>query len=691
MEAAIKKTIGNLSKYSDIVIAFFVVAIIGVIIIPIPSQILDLLLVLNMALSITIILLTLFTNSVLEFSTFPTLLLITTMFRLALNISSTRLILSEGNAGRVISAFGEFVAGNNYIVGAIIFIIIIIVQMVVVTSGASRVSEVTARFTLDAMPGKQMAIDADLNSGLIDEDTAKKRRNDLQREAGFYGSMDGASKFVKGDAIAGIIITIINLIGGILIFSIREGMGAMEALDVFGKLTIGAGLVSQIPSLLISIASGIIVTRSDDDQSFGESLQGEIFSSSKVILIAAAVMVIIGIVPGFPTIPFLFIAIILGVVGYLLLQNEKTEKEYKERRAETVLENTKPPEPEEGVMTFQVEPISLEIGYGLITLTDEGNDNNIISHIMAVRRQCANELGIILGPIRIRDNLQLNANEYMIKIKGNKIAGGDLYVNKYMVIEPGGSDFEFDGIAAKEPSFGLDALWIDEKDKEKAELTGYTVVDPVVVLITHLKEIIKSHSFELLGRQEVKQLLEGIKDKYNVVIDELIPDIMSLGEVQKVLQNLLKESVPINDMVTILETLADYGTMVKDSETLTEHVRQALKRTVVKPHLNQEGVLSVITIHPDLEEIIGNNIQRSTSGSIPVLEPETITRIFDNIKNVSETLIISGMQFVILASPKIRVALKNLISYTFPHISVLSLNEIPNDVEIEVLGMVEKV
>ncbi len=691
MNAIVKKTLDRMSKYSDILIAFCVVAIIGVIIIPIPNQALDLLLVINIALSIIIILLTLFTNSVLEFSTFPTLLLITTMFRLALNISSTRLILSEGNAGSVISAFGDFVAGNNYIVGAIIFIIIIIVQMVVVTSGASRVSEVTARFTLDALPGKQMAIDADLNSGIIDEDTAKKRRHDLQREAGFYGSMDGASKFVKGDAIAGIVIAVINLIGGILLFSIREGMGAMDALDVFGKLTIGAGLVTQIPSLLISIASGIIVTRSDDEHSFGQSLESELFNSSKVILISSVVMFLIGLVPGFPTVPFLFIAVVLGVAGYLLLENDKSEIDHERAIEETAVAHIRETEHEEGVVSIQVEPISLEIGYELISLTDEGNDNNIVSHIMSIRRQCASELGIILNPIRIRDNLQLEANEYVIKIKGNKIAGGNLYVHKYMIIEPGDSEFEFEGIPAKEPAFGMDALWIDEQDKEKAEIVGYTVVEPVVVLITQLKEIIKSHSHELLGRQEVKQLLEGIKEKYNVVIDELIPDIMTLGEVQKVLQNLLKENIPVNDLVTILETLADNGAMIKDAEVLTEYVRQALKRTIVKPHINQEEVLSVITIHPDLEEMLSDNIQRSAAGSIPVLEHDVITRILENIKNTSENLLLNGIEFVILVSPKVRVGLKNLISYTFPQMAVLSLSEVPNDVEIEVVGMIEKV
>lgn len=683
------------NKNIEIIIAFVIVAIIGIIIVPMSSFVLDLLLVLNITMGIIILLLTLFTRTVLEFSTFPTLLLVTTMFRLALNISSTRLILSDGDAGKVIDAFANFVTGNNYIVGSVIFIIIVIVQMVVVTSGASRVSEVSARFTLDAMPGKQMAIDADLNSGLISETDAKKKRKDLQREADFYGSMDGASKFVKGDAIAGILITIINLIGGILIFSMQYGMTAMEALDKFGRLTIGDGLVSQMPALLISIASGILVTRSEDDHGFGESVTEELFGFSKVIMLASVVIFLISLVPAFPTVPFLTVALILGSIGYILLENEKILAVETEKNAAALMEqNTsmeRDKEKEEGILNFQVEPIAIEIGYGLISLVDEGNSDNLVEHISAIRKQCAMEMGIIVNPIRIRDNLHLQPNQYIIKIKGNEVARGNIYTNKALVIDPGGGIEGIEGEETTEPAFGLPALWVDEGNRDIAELKGYTVIDPVIVLVTHLKEIIKHNSFELMGRQEVKQLLESIKEKYNVVIDELIPDIMTLGEVQKVLQNLLKEEVPINDLVTILEVLADQGTVTKDTELLTEHVRHGLQRTIVNKYLSEEGVLNVVTLNPQLEDIIGKNIQKTISGSIPILDPNTITKIFDNVKKVEEMLIATGVQPLILTSPNIRVAFKNLISFNFPNINVLSLNDVPNDVEIEALGMVENI
>lgn len=690
MAGILRKIITLSNQYIEYVVAFTVIAVIGIIIIPMPAPLLDLLLVFNITLSVIMFLLTLFTKNVLEFSTFPTLLLITTMLRLSLNISSTRLILSEGYAGQVIDAFANFVTGNNYIVGAVIFIIIVIVQMIVVTSGASRVSEVSARFTLDAMPGKQMAIDADLNSGTITEAIAKKRRQDLQREASFYGAMDGASKFVKGDAIASIIITLINLVGGVLIYGVQSGIGVVEALNVFGKLTIGDGLVSQIPSLLISVASGILVTRSDDGLDFGTSVVGELFGVSKAIMVAAVILLLIALVPAFPTLPFLIVALILGGLGYLLMENEKNENELAMTKVESQKETSNSGEREENIATYQVEPISLEIGYGLISLVDEGNDDNLINHITAIRRQCASEMGIMVNPIRIRDNLQLGPNEYTIKIKGNKVAGGELYTQRYLIIDPGNSDFELDGIPTKEPSFGLDALWIEEANREKADLKGYTIVEPVTVLVTHLKEVIKKNSAELLGRQEVKQLLEGIKERYNVVVDELIPDILSLGEVQKVLQNLLKENVPIYDLVTILEALADNGMMTKDIEVLTEQVRYTLRRTIVKNYLNRDGVLMVMTVHPDLEELIGNNIQKSMSGSIPVLQPDIIHKVFDNINHSINSLMINGIEPIILTSPKIRIAFRNLISFTFPNVPVLSLHEIPNDIEIEAVGQVEK-
>jgi len=689
MPSFMKDIFNFVNKYIEIAIAFTIVAVIGIIIIPMPSAVLDFLLVINISLGVIILLLTLFTRHVLEFSTFPTLLLITTMFRLALNISSTRLILSYGDAGKVIDSFANFVTGNNYIVGGIIFVIIVIVQMVVVTNGASRVSEVAARFTLDAMPGKQMAIDADLNTGIITEEEAKKRRQDLQREADFYGAMDGASKFVKGDAIAGIIITIVNLLGGILLFSVQGGLGVMEALDKFGKLTIGDGLVSQVPALLISIASGILVTRSEDEHGFGETVTEELFGFYRVIMVGAAIILIISFVPAFTSLPFLIVGLVLGSISYLLMENEKAELALEMAEAEASVSPVK--EREEGVMTFQVEPIALEIGYGIIPLVDEGNHDNLINHISSIRKQCANEMGIIVNPIRIRDNLQLGANEYVIKIRGNEIGRGEIHLNKYLVIDPGVEDFDIEGIPTKEPAFGLDAIWVDEKDREKIDLLGYTIVDPATVLVTHLKEVIRNHSHELLGRQEVQQLLEGIKERYNVVVDELIPDILSLGEVQKVLQNLLKEDIPINDLVTILEVLADNGTKTKDIEMLTEYVRHALNRTIVNKYVNDKGVLTVITIHPDLEELIANNIQKTMSGSIPVLKPDIITRIFDNINDLNNALLSQGIQGVILSSPNIRVAFRNLISFNFPGLPVLSLNDVPNDVEIEAVGMVDKV
>lgn len=683
---------GKLTKSLDVIIAFFVVAILGMIIIPLPSPMLDFMLVVNIALSITILLLTLFSKSVLEFSTFPTLLLITTMFRLALNISSTRLILTVGEAGTVIDTFANFVAGNNIVVGAVIFIIIVIIQMMVVTNGASRVSEVSARFTLDAMPGKQMSIDADLNSGLINEDQAKSRRSDLERETQFFGAMDGASKFVKGDAIAGIIITVINLIGGIVIHTVQSDMAIMEALNQFGKLTIGDGLVSQIPSLLISVASGILVTRSGSNTGFGSAVGKELFHAPKVMLMLSAILVLFAIIPGFPTLPFLLLGVAAGVGGYLTLENEKHQQssdQADEMKSKDALRARQEKSEEESVFSFQVDPISVEIGYGLIPIADDTQDNNLMNHISNIRKQSAHELGILLSPIRIRDNLQLKANDYLIKIKGNTVARGELFLDKYMIVDPGETDFDFDGIPTKEPAFGLDAMWVDEADRESADLRGYTVVEPLTVLVTHLKETIYKSSYELLGRQEVKQLLEGIKDKYGVVIDELIPDILRLGEVQKVLQNLLKENIPINDLVTILETLADYGNTTKDAEMLTEYVRQALSRTVVKQYLDENDTLQVVTILPDTEELISRSIQKSSAGSIPVLQSDIVTKIFDSITATHNQLTMKGIPHVLLASPKIRPAMKNLISYNFPDLAVLSLNEVPNDVPIETVGIIE--
>ena len=678
----------------DIGVSIFVILILAMIIIPLPSVLLDFMLIFNLALSITILLLTMFTKNVLEFSSFPTILLITTMYRLGLNISSTRLILTEGEAGKVIDTFANLVAGNNMIVGTVIFIIIFLIQMIVVTSGSSRVSEVSARFTLDAMPGKQMSIDSDLNSGLITEEDARKRRSNLERETQFFGAMDGASKFVKGDATAGIIITIINLIGGVLIFSTQHGLGIMEALNQFGKLTIGDGLVSQIPSLLISIASGILVTRSGSMGSFGSSLIPEILSTPSVLFLLSGVMTVFAFIPGFPSFPFILLAVLAGITGYLVrkgLHAEKRDAILDEQKNIAARRSTQEKDRDEAIAPFQVDPISIEIGYGLIGIADETKDQNIMNQVLIIRRQCAQELGIILGPIRIRDNLQLGVNEYVVKIKGNVQARGELYLDKYMLLIPDEEDVPFQGIPTKEPSFGLDALWVENSDREMADLRGFTIVDPLTVLVTHLKETIIKNCHTMLGRQEVKQLLESMKDKYNVVIDELIPDILRLGEVQKVLQNLLKENVPITDMVTILETLADFGNTVKDTELLTEYVRQALKETIVQPYLDSQDVLHVVTVHPNTEEMLSRSIQKSSSGSIPVLQGDIITQLFDSIKQIHFQLEGQGIPHILLVSPKNRPALKNLISFNFPDLAVLSLNEVPNEVGIETEGMVDSI
>ncbi|WP_414840632.1 flagellar biosynthesis protein FlhA [Enterococcus saccharolyticus] len=677
-------------SYADVIISFIVVGIIGLIIVPLPAAVLDFLIIVNLTIGFNILLITLFTKNVLEFSTFPTVLLITTMFRLGLNLASTRLILTQGNAGHIIDAFANVVTGSNYIVGIILFIIITIVQLVVVTNGAGRVSEVSARFTLDAMPGKQMAIDSDLNSGLITEDQARQRRKDLQREADFFGSMDGASKFVKGDAMAGIMITLINLIGGAVIFSLNGELTIGEAFAQFGKLSIGDGLVSSIPALLISVASGVIVTRSDNSRSFGADLASDFTRNPALFRIIAVILFILAIVPGFPFLPFVFIgAALIGLSFFIKQQEEKAIIEQKKEEQKLALQRKKEQqEEEESVSAFQVEPISIEIGYALIPMVDSSVDNSLMNRIVAIRKQSAHELGILVNPVRIRDNLYLEPNNYSIKIRGNEVGSGEIYPNKFMIISQG-EPFPFEGQLTKEPAFNLDAMWIDEKDRDAADLQGFTIIEPLTVIATHLKEIIYNHASELLGRQEVKKLLEGIKDQYNVVIDELIPDIMRLGEVQKVLQNLLDEQIPINDLASILETLADYGLVTKDVETLTEYVRQSLKRTISTKYADGNHSINVVVIHPKVEDIIMQSIQKTATGSYPVLKPETVSQILESLGHTHQRLMMENIPHVILASPKIRLAFRKLISFNFPDIAVLSLNEIPNEMMIETVGSLE--
>lgn len=674
-------------KNTDVFIALAIIFIILMIIIPLPPVFLDLLIAFNLAFSIIVVLLTMFTKEVLDFSVFPTLLLVATLFRLGINISATTLILTKGQGTTIIKAFGNSVIRGNYIVGFIVFLIIIVVQFVVITSGAGRVSEVTARFTLDAMPGKQMSIDADMNAGIISEAEAKIRRRKLQQEADFYGSMDGASKFVKGDAIAGIIIVIINLLGGILIGALFLGKSIMDALTTYALLTIGNGLVTQVPALLISTASGIIVTRSDDDSTLGQSLARQLTAYPKVLASAAIVLGVLGLIPKLPHLIFFALAAICGLGAYYSSNKDKTSEKGEESAPKETSDLRK--EPENVLNLLNIEALEIEIGYGLIPLADNSSGGDLLDRIAAVRRQCAIDMGIIVQPIRIRDNLQLATNEYSIKLKGTVVASGEILCNHYLAIDSSGEGLPLEGIKAVEPTFGLPALWIPDSRKEEAELLGITVVDPTTVMVTHLAETIKKYAHELLGRQEVKMLIDNLKENYGAVVEELIPGLMSIGEVQKVLQNLLKERVPIKDMVTILESLADNASTTKDIELLTEFVRFALARTICKNLVDENRVIRIVAIDPQLEKLIAENIQKSFQGSYPALDPDTTKRIFESIKKNVEPYTFNNGQPVILCSPRVRPAFRRLIEIVFSDITVLSMNEIPTDIQIETVGVVQ--
>ena len=676
----------NLKSKFDIFAGFAILGIVLMIIIPLPPFALDILLSVNIALSVLILLLTLFSTNILQLSMFPTILLVTTLFRLGLNISSTRLILGQGYAGSVIESFGSFVVGGNYVVGVIIFLIIMIVQFVVITNGSGRVSEVSARFTLDAMPGKQMSIDADLGAGIIDEKTARKKRSELQQEVDFYGAMDGASKFVKGDAIAGIIVTIINVIGGIIIGVVMMDMSFGEAVQNFIRLTIGDGLVSQISALLISVSAGILVTKSSSEKNFGNLLGKQLTSAPVTIGMTGAVLLVLGFLPGLPKLSFFTLGAGALATSFLL----KKEKNEELEAVQNDVEEAKPSlEMAEDVSSLiNVEPIEVEIGYGLIPLADEANGGDLLQRIVSIRRQCAIDMGILVQPIRIRDNLQLNPNQYSIKIKGNVVATYDLMPTMLLCMNPMGGEIDIDGIRVKEPTFGLDALWINSDKAEEAELYGLTVVDPITILVTHLLEIIKLKAHELIGRQEVKLIIDSAKERYSAVVDELIPDLMTLGEVQKVLQNLLREKISIKDRVTILETLADNARNTKDIELLTEYVRMAMSRSICAGLVDETNSITVATLSLEVENIIGNSLQRSINGTYPAIDPDTTNKIFSSIQNTVESIHFNNNRTILLVSPKIRAPFRKLVDMVFPNITVLSLNEIPSDVQIKAQGIV---
>lgn len=675
-------------RFSDISVAALVIIIIMLIIIPIPLNLLDFFLALNISLALTILVLSMFVKETLEFSVFPSILLITTMFRLALNISTTRYILSTGEAGDVIAAFGNFVIGGNAIVGFIIFVIIVIIQFLVITKGSERVSEVAARFTLDAMPGKQMAIDADLNSGLINENDAKIRRKKIQREADFYGAMDGASKFVKGDAIAGILITIINILAGFLLGSFTMGLSLPESIEKFTLLTVGDGLVSQLPALMISVATGIIVTRSASEESLGTDVVNQLFARSIVMYIVGGVLILLGAGTPLPSFPFLIVGSIALILGYRSVQGDKKlaiEAETEDQVEDTSREDMR--RPENIIPLLQVDPIELEFGYGIIPLADPNQGGDLFDRLVMIRRQIALELGLIVPMIRLRDNIQLDANQYLIKIKGNDIAYGTIVFDHYLAMSPGTVEGEIEGIDTVEPAFGLPAKWIKSDLREKAELLGYTVVDPSSVISTHLTEVIKKHSHELLSREDVKQLIENIRESNPALLEELIPNLMMIGDVQKVLANLLKESISIRNLVTILEALADHARSTRDVNILTEYVRQKLSRQITKQYF-PFGQAKVVTLEQSLESMLMESIDQNENGTFMSIDPMTTQSLLAQLSEEIKKLLQMGEQAIVVTAPIVRFYFKRITEQAIPELVVLSYNEIESDIDVQSAGMV---
>lgn len=676
-------------KKKEAFLGIFIIVIVLIFIIKIPSAVLDVLFMFNIFIALLILLDSIYSKKSLDMSLFPTILLVTTLFRISLNISSTKLILLEGDAGQVVRTFGDFVAGGNIIVGIIIFFILVLVNFMVITKGSERVSEVTARFTLDAMPGKQMAIDADLNTGLISEEEAKARRKEIQDEANFYGAMDGASKFVKGDAIAGIIITFINLIGGIAIGMTGIGGGEKlpfgEAAQVYTLMTIGDGLVGQIPAILISTATGILVTKSSEDEGISSGLAKQLFSIPLTLYIAGMVMVILGFTP-LPAIFFIPFGIILFVSGYLLEKSQKVQA-ISEEITEEEDEAEEIRKPENVISLLNVDSILLIFGYGLIPLVDSNQGGDLLDRVVMIRRQIALELGAIVPVIRLRDDIKLAPNQYKILIKGVEVAGGEILFDHYMAMNPGYVEDEIDGIETIEPYLGLPALWISESQRERAEALGYTVVDPPAIIATHLTEVIRNSLSELLSRQDVQTLIDNIKENHPVLIDELVPKLMGIGEIQKVLSNLLKEGISIRDLVTILETLADYAQITRDADMLTEYVRQALRKSISQRYF-MEGENKVITLDPQLEQDIMESVQHSEQGSFIALDPEKTQLIFNSLNKELGKLTSLGIQPIILTSPIVRIYFKKLIEQIAPDLVVLSYNEIDPNSEIQSIGMV---
>jgi len=675
------------SRYSDILVAVAAVVIVGMMILPMPHWMLDLFLCANIGIAFSILLVTMYTNHSLEFSSFPSLLLMTTLFRLALNISATRLILLHGSAGAVIAAFGNVVVGGNYVVGIVVFIILVIIQFVVITNGAGRVAEVAARFTLDAMPGKQMAIDADLNAGVIDEAEAQRRRKEIARESDFYGAMDGATKFVRGDAIAAIIMIIINVLGGFAVGVAQRGMDLMQAMQTYTLLTVGEGLVTQIPALLVSTATGLMVTKNGSEKSIGWEMMSQVFAKPKAIAITAAIFAVMVIVPGMPKAPLMMAAVVIGLGAYVLAQGEKRAASDARKRAAVQPET--PVVPETMTDLIGVDPLALEVGYGLIPLADPKQGGELLDRITLARKQSAIDMGMIVPAIRVRDNVQLGANEYVLKLRGVEVARGEVFPGQCLAMNPGGASERLTGIDTTEPAFGLPATWISETQRQFAEVAGYTVVDPTTVLITHLTELVKRHSPDLLTRQETQEILDAVKDEAPTVVKELVPEVLGIGDVQKVLQNLLAERISIRDIVTILESLADYAPLTKDTDVLTEYVRQRLSLAICRQYQGYDGKLTVFTFHPAAEQVIVDNVRQTELGARLILEPGLTQTMLRAVRDQMELLSQRGNTPIALCSPRTRLHVRRLTEQNFPGLVVLSYAEIAPDVNVDSIGMVK--
>ena len=674
---------------TDILLAVGIITIVGMLIIPLPSALLDLLLTVNIATGVVVLLVAIYTDDPMKFSVFPSLLLITTLFRLALNVSTSRLILLHGDAGSVVHSFGNFVVGGNLVVGLVVFLILVVIQFVVITNGAGRVAEVAARFTLDAMPGKQMAIDADLNAGLIDEKQARERRQAIGSEADFYGAMDGASKFVKGDAIAGIVIILVNIIGGLSIGVLQQGVGPAEALQTYARLTVGDGLVSQLPALLISTATGIVVTRSTGNNNLGAQMFTQLTGQARPLYVAGAMLGAFAMLPGLPKLPFFAVAGIAIASGYFIKQQNEREEIHNRVPLPVAEKESEQLGPQQVIQMMAVDPLEVEVGYGLIPIVDEQAGGGLLRRITMIRRQIALDLGLVLPTVRVRDNLQHPPSTYVVKLRGVEIARGTLMPGQFLAMDPGTAEGDVPGIETQEPAFGLPARWIAPAQKERAELLGYTVVDAESVLATHLTELVKRFAPDLLSRQDTQNLLENMRAEYPALVEDLVPTTLTVGEVQEVLQNLLSERVSIRDLVTICETLATQARVTRDVDLLTEYARASLARQISRQYADDDAVLHVITVGSRTEDEVASSIQQADRGSTIAMPPWQMQRLLGVVSTEVERVASSGREPIILCSSRIRLALRRLLERRLPNVVVLSFAEVTPQTSVEAAGTIE--